>query len=176
MTVVKGPESAEEKERQFTRLMETYEAPLLRLCAAYLKDRQLAEDAAQDTFVKAYRKWELRKKDGSEKAWLFRIAVNTCKDYRRQSYFRFVDRRVDLSALPEPSYDPTPDQSALALAVMALPRKYLDVTMLYYYQNLSTGEISATLGIPQRTVSSRLARAREKLREIMIKEAAANGL
>lgn len=167
MEVVKGPDS----EKELTRLMEAYEVPLLRLCAAYLRDRQLAEDAAQDTFIKAYRHLHELKDAGSEKSWLMRIAVNTCRDYRRQSWFKYVDRRVALDSLPEPAWDPTPEQSALSLAVMGLPRKYLDVTLLYYFQNMSTKEISSALGIPQRTVSSRLMRAREKLRIELEKEA-----
>ena len=169
MEVVKGPDSI--REDTLRRLVKEYEVPLLRMCAVYLHDAQLAEDAVQDTFVKAYRHLETFRNECSEKTWLMRIAVNVCKDMRRQAWHRYVDRSVSLDALPEPSVEPTLGQSDLALAVMQLPKKYLDVVLLYYYQGMSAREIGEALKIPERTVSSRLLRARQKLRDMLEKEA-----
>ena len=169
MEVVKGPDSIREK--QLIHLMEQYEESLIRMCAVYLRDVQLAEDAVQDTFVKAYQHLHSFRGDSSEKTWLMRIAINTCKDIRRQSWHRYVDRRVNLDSLPEPVYDPAPIESDVALAVVRLPRKYLDVILLYYYQGMNTKEIADALNTPQRTISSRLMRGREKLRDMLEKEA-----
>ena len=81
------------REDQINYLMVTYGTSVMRMCYAYLKDTGMAEDAAQDTFIKAYQ--HLDQFDAheawSEKAWLMRIAINTCKDYRRSAWFRHTD-------------------------------------------------------------------------------------
>lgn len=63
--------------------MARYEESLLRMCFAYLGDAALAEDAVQETFVKAYRALPDFRGEAQEKTWLTRIAINTCKDVRR---------------------------------------------------------------------------------------------
>lgn len=75
-----GAEHFEEKLEQMVAL---YQLPLLRLCYAYLHDEELPKDAVQETFLKAYRALPAFRKEASEKAWLNRIAINTCKDIRR---------------------------------------------------------------------------------------------
>ena len=61
------------------RLMNTYGDELLRMCFLYLKDYQLAEDAVQDTFLKAMKSYQFFQHQSSEKTWLTRIAINCCK-------------------------------------------------------------------------------------------------
>ena len=72
-----------ERDETIERLMRTWQTPLLRLCYVQLKDRALAEDAVQETFVKAYRNWEQFRGESSEKNWLCKIAVNVCRDMQR---------------------------------------------------------------------------------------------
>lgn len=83
--------------------MAQYEAPLLRLCCALLGDAALAEDAVQDTFIRAWRALPHFRGDSSEKTWLTHIAVNVCRDLQRKGWFRHEDRRVSLDTLPEPA-------------------------------------------------------------------------
>ena len=162
MEVVTGPDSI--RERRLISMMEQYEEPLLRMCCVYLRDGALAEDAVQETFVKAYNNLDTFRGESSEKSWLMRIAMNTCKDMRRAAWFRYVDRNVTLENIPAPTSERTYEQIELAMDVMRLSGKYLEVVLLYYYQGMTTKEISEALGLPQRTVSSRLKRARERLR------------
>ena len=77
------------------RMMEQYGNDLLRICCVYLKDASMAEDAVQETFVKAYKGYHPFRADADEKTWLMRIAINTCKDIRRSAYFRHVDAVLD---------------------------------------------------------------------------------
>ncbi|MBQ4074416.1 MAG: sigma-70 family RNA polymerase sigma factor [Clostridia bacterium] len=98
MEVVKGPDSI--REEKLSQMVMQYEESLIRMCAVYLQDIQLAEDAVQDTFVKAYKHLHSFRGDSSEKTWLMKIAINTCRDIRRQSWHRYVDRRVNLDFLP----------------------------------------------------------------------------
>ena len=146
-------------------LITVYGNAIFRMCFAYLKDRGLAEDAVQETFVKAYRQYATFRHEGSEKAWLSAIAINTCKDAQKSSWFRHIDRRITLDKLPEPRCEFDSADDTLILAVMALPSKWKDVILLRYYQGLSFEEISKALHIPIGTVSTRIDAAKKKLRK-----------
>lgn len=73
------------RERRFTRWVADYGESILRMCIVYLKNISDAEDAAQDTFLKAWKAMEQfeQRNQASEKTWLMRIAVNVCHDYYR---------------------------------------------------------------------------------------------
>ena len=155
--------SSDSREQKLIQLMQRYELPVKRMCCAFLQDASLAEDAAQETFLRAYRALDGFRSESSEKTWLMRIAINVCKDMRRSGWFRFIDRRVDPSRLPE-SAACTDEQRELSMLVMQLPRRLLEVVLLYYYQGMTTRETASALGIPQQTVVSRLHSARKRLR------------
>ena len=154
----------DESEARLNALMLCYEKDVLRLCCAILRDAALAQDATQETFIKAYRKLGDFRGDSSEKTWLMHIAVNVCRDMRRSGWFRFMDRRVSLDALPEPVAEPTREHELLTLAVMRLPRRELEVVLLRYDQGMQAREIAAALGISPSAVSQRLKRAHAHLR------------
>lgn len=163
MTIVMGPDN--EKELTIRRMIDEHQTALLRLCYLYLHDVQLAEDAVQETFIKAARTLDRFRGESSVKTWLTRIAMRTCCDMRRSFWFRRVDRRVTPEMLPEPVQDTAEDEFALTIAVMNLPKKEREAILLYYYQDMNVSEIAQTLGVTQPTVSYRLRRAREKLRQ-----------
>ena len=127
METVKGPDSMEET---FERLVTLYQLPLLRLCYAYLHDQELAKDAVQETFMKVYR--NLGSFDGrsSEKTWLNRIAINTCKDLRRSGWFRHMDRTVTPEMIPEKAYPVTEREESITVAVMELPVRLRETALL----------------------------------------------
>ena len=80
-----------------------YSDDVLRTCFVLLSDRTLAEDATQDTFLKAWKsmgQFEGRH-DASPKTWIMRIAVNTCKDYRRTQWLGKRNRVRSIDELPE---------------------------------------------------------------------------
>ena len=164
METVKGPDSKEERIEQ---MVLRYQLPLLRLCYAYLHDEELAKDAVQETFIKAYRNLDSFNEDASEKTWLNRIAINTCKDLRRTSWFRHVDRSVTLDMLPEPAAPVEPEDANLTLEIMKLPAKLKEVALLCWFQGMTYNEAAETLGISFQAVGSRLNRARRKLRSAM---------
>ena len=163
MTIVTGPDN--EKEAVIRRMIDEHQTALLRLCYLYMHDVQLAEDAVQETFLKAYRTVERFRGEASAKTWLTRIAMRTCCDMRRSFWFRRMDRRVTPEMLPGPVQETAEDDSALTIAVMNLPKKEREAVLLYYYQDMNVSEIADVLGVTQPTVSYRLKRAREKLRQ-----------
>ena len=163
MYIVTGPDN--DKEAIIRQMVETHQTPLMRLCYLYLHDVQLAEDAVQETFIKAARTLDKFRGEASMKTWLTSIAMRTCCDMRRSFWFRRMDRRVTPEMLPDPVQSPLEEETALTVAVMNLPQKEREVILLYYYQDMNVNEIARTLGVTQPTVSYRLKRAREKLRQ-----------
>ena len=150
-------------EQRLIHLMEQYEKDLLRMCCVYLQDRTLAEDAVQETFLKAYQGLAAFRGDCTEKTWLISIAMNTCKNMRRNAWFQFVERRITLEKLPSPAPYADADSILLAQEVMRLPRRQQEVILLHYYQGLTGREIAQALGISDPAVSKRLKHARARL-------------
>lgn len=167
MERVKDPDEMQQRDEWFTRLVEMYQTPLLRMCCLYLRDAALAEDAVQETFVKVYRHLDDFRGDCSEKTWVMRIAMNTCHDLRRSGWFRLMDRRYTPDMLPEAGTNCTAEDDTLITAVMQLPIKLREVVLLYYYQGMTTTEIADALGLSQSSVSGRLKRAQDKLRDAL---------
>lgn len=146
-------------------LMRQYGTELTRLCAMILGDASLAQDAVQDAFLRAFRRFDTYRGDAAAKTWLTAIAVNVCRDYRRSAWHRHVDRREDADALPGPSADfPFPDNTVIT-AVMNLPPKYREVVLLTYYQGMKQKEAADALHLSDRAVRQRLHKANAILRE-----------
>ena len=167
MSRIKGPDQALDPNQELERLVLRYQQPLLRTCFLYLRDRALAEDAVQETFLKAYRSLASFRGECSEKTWLMKIAMNTCCDLRRAHRLRRIDPRRIPDLLPQTAEPFTQAEEALVTQVMRLPRKLREVILLYYYQDMTVTEIAVSLGISQSSVSGRLKRAREKLRTLL---------
>ena len=167
MGVVQGPDSNQDQNERFERLVNQFQASLLRTCYMYLRDQEQAEDAVQETFFKAYRNLGAFRGESAEKTWLMKIAVNTCHDMRKTAWSLHMDRRVTPEMLPEASVPFEEFEEGLIVEVMNLPLKLREVVLLYYYQNMDTNEIAETLGIARSSVSGRLQRARKKLRDVL---------
>ena len=166
MSVITDPDNAQNltDEQVLEKLMREYETDILRLCYACLHDRAQAEDAAQETFLKAYRRLSQFRGESREKTWLMKIAINTCRDVRRTGWWRHQERRLTPEMLPPPVQPVDDEETALALSVMNLPPKLREAVLLYYYQDMEESEIAEALGIARSSVSDRLRRARERLR------------
>ena len=152
------------RQQTLHRLVAQYQTTLLRTCYLYLRDASLAEDAVQETFLKAYRAYPAFRGECREKTWLLRIATNTCRDMRRSAWFRHVDRRVSVELLPQAAIPYEEADEELTLAILRLPSKLREAVTLYYYQDMGVAEISVALGVAPSTVSNRLKQARGKLR------------
>ena len=165
------------REQRLNRWIEIYSDSILRTCFLYLSDRGQAEDALQDTWIKAWKQMDEYEKNNiaNEKAWLLRIAVNTCKDYRRSAWFRHVDRTKALDELPPQRAAVEPEDRSLTLTVMELPDRYKQVILLYFFQGLTMQETADALGASQATVSRRLDKAKELLRGSLTGGAAYEG-
>ena len=157
-------ESRLDSRSEIDRLMEQYGSSLLRMSALYLKDADLAQDAVQETFIKAFRHLNDYRGDGSAKTWLTSICINVCRDMLRTAWFRHQSR-IDLDTLPErPADFSFPDNTVLT-EVMRLPAKYREVILLRYYEGLKLKEVASALRLSDGKVRSRLNKASGILRE-----------
>ena len=146
-------------------LITRWEKPMLRLCFAYLCDTTLAEDAVQETFFKAWKSRDRFRGEADEKTWLTRIAINTCKDLLKSAWARNTDRSVNPDALPEGSVPFDERDDTVTRAVLSLPPKLKDVTLLHWYQGMTLDEIVRVLRLPRSTVNYRLKKAKAMLKE-----------
>lgn len=145
-------------------LIDLYGKQLLRLCILYLGDRQLAEDALQETFVKAWTHRDTFRGESSVKTWLTHIAVNTCRSMLRSGWFRLMRRSEPVETLFDLSAPgDLQEETAIRDAVLHLPGMYREIVVLYYDQDMKIREIAEALGLPQNSVSTRLRRAKALL-------------
>ena len=151
-------------------LIDQHGDDILRLCLLYMGERQLAEDAFQETFVRAWRHLSAFRGESSAKTWLSHIAVNVCRDRLRTPWLRM---RRSARSVEEMEHLPAPDATPrheLMDAIRALPDKYREVIVLVYVQDMKLREAAAQLRLPVPTVSTRLRRARARLAQLLSEE------
>lgn len=148
-------------QNQLEQWVASYGTDVMKMCYVYLSDYALAQDAMQDTFIKVWRKMDTFRgqTEREARAWILRIAVNTCKDYRRTAWMRRVSLEEEMESLPQPVSPITPSSRALFAAVMALPAKLKQTVWLYHYEGMNQAECATMLTISRTAVQKRLTRA-----------------
>ena len=157
-------------EQFLERLMNEYGDMILRMCYLYLKDYQLAEDAVQETFVKAIKSYESFEHKSSEKTWLTRIAINCCKNIMRNRWCQIRQNKLEehMEKTNHAPIDNFLDQDSVSAAIMRLNVNDRQIIVLYYYQELSVREIARIIGKTENATIQRLNRARIKMKKILV--------
>jgi RNA polymerase sigma-70 factor (ECF subfamily) len=152
----------------FGHLVRRYERAVRATCMARLQDHHLACDAAQETFVSAYRSLASLRNRAAFGAWVITIARNRAIHCARK---RRAESPLTTSSLIE---QPAPKQNdhELLAAVASLPEHERVVVMLRYFENHEVAEIAIILGRPVGTVTKQLSRAHRRLRRALDKEIA----
>ncbi len=150
----------------FDRLYSTTYQRVFATMVTVLRDRAAAEDCAQEAYVRAFRAWPRWRPDAPAEAWVHRIAINVAISARRHQRLREIGELVRRLGVPV-QQDPTAEieTSDLLRELRALPPAQAAALVLRHYHGYSNREIAHALGIPERTVASRLMRARARLRE-----------
>jgi len=162
----------------FEEVVLKYQDKIYNLCRHMLQNAHDAEDAAQDVFVKAYQNLNRFKPEASLLTWLYRIAINTCIDYRRKPFFESLfksSKEGDEFVVDSPADSPSPERlyeskqisNAIQLALDRLSEKLRTVIVLKEIEGFSYHEIAEILDISTGTVKSRISRAREELKELL---------
>lgn len=145
-----------------SRIVSAYSDMLLRLACTRLDSAADAEDAVQEAFLRLLTARPVFRDPEHEKAWLIRTTLQRASDIRRKA----EQRNVPLEDVTEPMAPESPG-GELRAAVRALPEMYGAVIHLHYYEGYSIKEIAKLLGLPAATVGTRLARGRERLRQML---------
>ena len=143
------------------KLFEEYKDMVYRLALSYLGNAEDAQDISQEVFLRLLR-WNGRIRSGAERAWLTKVTVNCCKD--------LLSSRISTREVEETDAVYFPETSDLKEAIMALPGDYRVVVFLHYYEDYSTREIADLLKVSQSVVTTRLHRARQRLKYLLQEE------
>jgi len=146
----------------FELMYERYFDMVYRVCFSYMKTASEAEDLTAEVFAKLLKQRTVFQSDEHEKAWLLRTAINQCKDALKH-WWR---RRSNIDDCSHLESNPLQENHVLEI-VLGLPKKYKDVTYLYYYEGYSTTEIAEILQKPHSTIRSHMSEARNLLREVL---------
>jgi RNA polymerase sigma-70 factor (ECF subfamily) len=160
-------------ELAFGHIVEAYERPVFNLCYRMLGDRALAEDAAQETFLKAFLGLKRYDPQRSFVNWLLSIASHHCIDRLRRRRLQFVSLEsergvidvVDTGPDPERALARVEQEREIRQSLLQLAAKDRAAIVLHYWQGLSYIEIAETLSLTPSAVKSRLHRARRTLAE-----------
>lgn len=156
-------------EQILERLMREYGDSVFRMCYLYLKDYYLAEDATQETFIKAMKSYDSFLHNSNEKTWLIRIAINSCKNIMRTKWFRFPMMSIDDQQYITVDHfiEDIIEKDSIVKAIMSLNKSDREIIILYYYQELSVREISFITGKKENAINQQLKRSREKLKNYL---------
>jgi RNA polymerase sigma-70 factor (ECF subfamily) len=165
----------------FARLVALHERLVFNLAARLLGDLEEARDVSQEVFLQVFRTLGRFEGRSSLKTWIYRIAVNQCRNRHRFWRRRRRDRSISLETLPpgdaarlctpgsaEQDYDRGQRSLAVQRALRKVPFRQRAVLLLREIEGLTCEEAAETLGIPVGTVKSRLSRAREALRAALV--------
>ncbi len=156
-----------------------YQHKIVQLVNRFVKDPSEAQDVAQEAFIKAYRALDKFRGDSAFYTWLYRIAINTAKNYLMSRSRRYSDYEVDvqeaeqvenaaqLKGLDTPDTELMNEQivATIKLAIEKLPDEMRTAITLREFEGMSYEEIAQTMDCPVGTVRSRIFRAREAIEE-----------
>lgn len=150
-------------------MISLYGQDILQLVYSYIKDAVVAEDLTQEIFIKCYKALPTYNQQSNIRTWLWRIAINHCKDYRKSWYFRKVstaeeEQEWTSSDNVEEEVIQQDEDRQLAVAVMELPIQYRELIYLHYFQEMKLKEISDITGVKLGTVKTRMRQAKRRLK------------
>lgn len=153
-----------QKEKILEENINKYKDMVYRLAFTYLKNSHDAEDITQEVFLKYVTLDKIFQSDEHLKSWLITVTINHCKNLLKSSWFKKTQ------PLDENIQFEQQKNSNLYHAVMTLSKDYRTVIYLFYYEDYSTKEIASMLGKNESTIRSHLARARKKLKNILLED------
>jgi len=147
----------------FRMLVDKYQALLFSYLAGQIRDRSQAEEAAQESFVRAFLSLQKPRKPESFCSWLLGIAGRVAKEQFRDLSRRQKDLRVTEAVMPD--HADTREEYSLDEAVAVLPETYRQIILMRYYEGLSCREVAERLEMPLGSVTKTLSRAYAMLRQ-----------
>lgn len=152
----------------FEGIVGRWQRPLVNLAYRFCGDRGRAEEMAQEAFLRAYRALDQWRRDAAFSTWLFALATNLYRSELRRIPARIVSLE-DVAELRdsrafESGLEDKDRNRAVRRAVFALPLKYREALILFYFHGMDVAAAAQSLGLPEGTVKARLFRGRKILR------------
>ena len=152
----------------FEGIVRRWQKPLVNLAYRFCRDRQRAEDMAQEAFLRAYRSLAQWRREGAFSTWIFAIATNVYRNELRRMpvYASPLEAIPELRAAgnPDVGYEQGLRDRTVHRALDSLPEKYRSSLVMFYFHDMDISRAAQSLGVPEGTVKARLARGREMLR------------
>lgn len=153
--------------RAFEGIVRRWQGPLVNMAWRYCRDRGRAEELAQEAFARAWRGLGAWRRESSFSTWLFAVAANVF----RSELKRFPTVNLPLEDVAEPARAASQHRDleergrdeAVRRAVLALPVRYREPVILFYFHEMDVAAVSRTMGVPEGTLKARLKRARSML-------------
>lgn len=155
--------------QEFIKLIEENKLKLYKTAMAILKNQEDANDAIQDTLLSSYKNIHQLKSREYFTTWMITILRNKCFDLIKKNK-KSINLDDTVFENKNDYYDEYKVESSLERTINKLDGDLKEMTIYYYYDELSIKEISMIMSIPEGTVKSRLSRAREKLKIILEQE------
>lgn len=158
---LKGDSSA------FETLVRRYQRVLFTVALRLTANYEDARDVTQNAFVRAYERLDTYDPTRRFFSWIYRIAVNEGLNFRRaRRSSEQIDERVEAERRPDP-IEQAETGTRVQAALMELTEEYREVIVMRYFAELSYEEIGEAVGIPEKTVKSRLFSARQRLGQLL---------
>ncbi len=158
----------------FDTLVQRYQRILFTVAFRLTGNREDARDVAQNAFIRAFERLDTYDPARKFFSWIYRIAVNESLNYRRsQRAYEPLDPRLEAQGTADP-VERRETGARIQTAMMSLTPEYREVLVMRYFGDLSYDEIAEAIGIPEKTVKSRLFSARQRLGELLAAEPGAS--
>lgn len=156
--------------RAFEGIVRRWQGPLVNMAWRYCRDRARAEEMAQEAFVRAWRGLAQWRRESSFSTWLFALAANVFRNELKR--VPTANLPVALDEIAEPASPAAQEETlqrksqrdVVRRAVLALPLRYREPVILFYFHEMDVGAAARSMGLPEGTLKARLSRARELLR------------
>ena len=157
----------------FEPLVARYHLPLFRVAVRLLNDREEARDVTQTAFLKAYKALATCDRQRRFFSWIYRILINECLNNRRAKRpTQVLDDSMPAESAGSDPLEAGETRQRVRKALLQLPAEQRDVILLRHFAEMRYEQIAAAVGIPEKTVKSRLFSARQRLCELLATEKA----
>lgn len=167
----------------FREIVELFKNRVFGMAYKFTNNYDEAQDLSQDIFLKIYKEIGSFRFESKLSTWIYRISINTCLDWKRKnskvkilstSIVNDDDEAIEIdikddNPLPDEAFIQSENQREVHELVSELPDKYKTVIIMYHFNNMSYQDISSALNIPERTVETRLYRARRLMKDELTK-------
>ena len=152
----------------FEGIVRRWQGPLVNMAWRYCRDRARAEEMAQEALVRAWRNLRQWRRESSFSTWLFALAANVFRNELKRVPAMNLPLE-DIAELSRPAAQSTALEEksrheVVRRAVLALPMRYREPVLLFYFHEMDVDAAARTMGLPEGTLKARLSRARELLR------------